>query len=438
MSDMRDDLDELGRRLWPTTDALRPAQSAAGAGGRGIGTRLHHFELLVTLAAAVLLIGVIGGAVALGRSLSGHTPTPIPATSSSPSPAPSASASPATPSPSPSPTPALVQQIVWTIDTTPGMTVRIGTATGGFRTVAHIDGNPSPLALGAGVGHLLYMLESTHHLYALDLTTGAVIDEGGGGSDEFYGGAFFVDGTRVAYIRQTGPGAEQLRVLDFRTGTNTTVKTYSTSQVDIPQVWTDTGIAALRTTVPYTDGRPSGMAILDPATGAEIAATNSNSSTWVVASDGRHAAQTVGTANDSIAAATIGTAPRTVRTATQHYLQPIGVSPEGSIVYTDWPGAGGNFAGITLSPYFGLFTISNGQATQVSKYSPADSYGPAAFIDATHFVTALAKASSATSAPSSVLLIGGPGGLTGLDNFDGNATGVFVLDPLVAITNPTP
>ncbi len=29
MSDMRDDLDELGRRLWPTTDALRPGAGEA-------------------------------------------------------------------------------------------------------------------------------------------------------------------------------------------------------------------------------------------------------------------------------------------------------------------------------------------------------------------------------------------------------------------------
>src|ERR1017187_8441729 len=113
MTDMRDDLDELGRRLWRSTDALRPAEGSPARSRQRPGRRFWRFEPLVTLAAAVLLVVVIGGAVVLGPALS--SPTPVPAGPSGSSPV-SPTSPTATASSSPSPTAAPVPHvIVWAV-----------------------------------------------------------------------------------------------------------------------------------------------------------------------------------------------------------------------------------------------------------------------------------------------------------------------------------
>ncbi len=74
MSDLRTDLDELGRRLWPRSEALRTRRTRAGA-ARG---HRRAQEPLAAVAAAAVLIAILGTAILLGRTQSARTARPAP------------------------------------------------------------------------------------------------------------------------------------------------------------------------------------------------------------------------------------------------------------------------------------------------------------------------------------------------------------------------
>jgi hypothetical protein len=394
MTGMGDDLDELGRRLWPATDALRPAGATQGSGGGG-GGRRRRFEPLVTLAAAVLLIGVIGGAVLLGRSLSsgkpapsGPTPTP-PVSATSPSPS-------ASISPSPSPTAAATPTphvIVWAAAGPTSTAIRVGEASGGFHTVATIPTTRNYAVLGSGGHRVLFSQESNGHLYDLDINSGTITDRGGASGDRFFGAAFSPDGTQVEYLRLTASGTGQVRLLDFGSGAITGLQSFSRDPMDVPEVWTAAGVAATGLNLPINEGIGAGFAMLDPSTGARIATTDAQVRTWSIAADGVHAAHSEavppGPPDPGVLdTEVIGSAAQVaVREDTNHRIRVLAVSPDGSsVVFSDDPTMGG-FAGISLSSDYGLFTVSGGHRTQVAHYggAPGD-YLSGAYLKATDFV----------------------------------------------------
>ncbi len=79
MSDMRRDLEELGAKLWPDPNELRPGGAGARAPQQKPRMRHRGFEPLVTATTAVVLIAAIAVAVALGRATAPYVASPRPA-----------------------------------------------------------------------------------------------------------------------------------------------------------------------------------------------------------------------------------------------------------------------------------------------------------------------------------------------------------------------
>jgi hypothetical protein len=433
MSDMRDDLDELGRRLWPATDALLPKQTGATVGHAAPARRWWRLEPLATLLAAVLLVGVIGGAVVLGRSLSSRTP--VPGTPTPTAPAPTVGTTPvtsATPSPTPAPVPHV---IVWTATDSTGTMIRVGAASGGFRTVATLPASSEPVILGAGGHRLLFWEQVSGHVLDLDLNSGAITDHGGESADSFYGAAFSPDGTRVEYLRQTAANTGQIQVLDFNSGATTGLQSFTTNPLDVPEVWSTAALAALRDVIPNADRPLPGFALLDPTTGARTATTDASVLSWAIAADGVHAAHAttgvagpVGPSGRDIATETIGSPPQTIlQESSNHALTVLGIDVDGSaVLYTDDPTMGG-YAGITLSPDFGLFTFAAGHRTQVAHYTGTPGYYVAArYLSATDFVV-VALNESPTLPTCTLMLSTGGGPPTRLDTLPGGPSSVFVV-----------
>ncbi len=76
MSKMQEDLDDLGRRLWPRSDALRPARAKAGAPGRVVGERRRGLDLFATVAIVAAVVAVLAIPIALGRLATPNTASP--------------------------------------------------------------------------------------------------------------------------------------------------------------------------------------------------------------------------------------------------------------------------------------------------------------------------------------------------------------------------
>jgi Tol biopolymer transport system component len=78
MNDMQRDLDELGRRLWPRSDALRPARTRRGASGRNHGERGRRVNLLVAVAVVTVVVAILAVPIVLGRLQSRHIAPAVP------------------------------------------------------------------------------------------------------------------------------------------------------------------------------------------------------------------------------------------------------------------------------------------------------------------------------------------------------------------------
>ena len=87
MNDMQRELDELGRRLWPRSDALRPAPTRRGA-SRGIpGKRGRGLNLLAAVAVVAVVVAILAVPILVGRFHSRHTTSAVqPSAVSSPTP----------------------------------------------------------------------------------------------------------------------------------------------------------------------------------------------------------------------------------------------------------------------------------------------------------------------------------------------------------------
>lgn len=73
MNDMQRELDELGQRLWPRSDALRPAAIKRGALGRIPGTRLRGLNLLAAIAVVAVVVAILAIPIVVGKLHSEHT-----------------------------------------------------------------------------------------------------------------------------------------------------------------------------------------------------------------------------------------------------------------------------------------------------------------------------------------------------------------------------
>jgi hypothetical protein len=87
VNDMQRELDELGRRLWPRSDVLRPARTRRGA-SRGIpGKRGRGLNLLAAVAVVAVVVAILAVPILVGRFHSRHTTSAVqPSAVSSPTP----------------------------------------------------------------------------------------------------------------------------------------------------------------------------------------------------------------------------------------------------------------------------------------------------------------------------------------------------------------
>jgi hypothetical protein len=295
---------------------------------------------------------------------------------------------------------------------------------------------PSPQAqdLGAGGHRLLFWDGATGHVYDIDTTTGTITDRGGGPGFSFYGGAFSADGQQVEYVRQTAPNTGELRVLDFASGVITPLRSFTANPLDVPEVWEQHGVAAVRDAEPNLDSPQEGFALLDSTTGNRIGTTAAASLSTAIAADGFHAALTqytalgdvsggTGGSSNTLATVDIGSPPSVVLQEKDHALRVLAVSPDGStVVYSDSPAAGTGGASVSQSPDFGLFTLAHGTRNQVA-HDDGTEFSSAAFVNAADFLVVAVKGGTAvTLARSSA---GGP--LVPWDTANGAAGHVYVV-----------
>jgi hypothetical protein len=154
--------------------------------------------------------------------------------------------------------------------------------------------------------------------------------------------------------------------------------------------------------VGYSDAGIIGAARLDPATGLRTAHTDLGGHGAVVLSaDGTHGAYAVhsslGDEGDvpgslypqpynTLRIFTVGATPTNVVSAAHHAIVPLAASRDGSRVLFFDDSAAGGFAGISMSPDFGLLQWNGSTKSQIAPYGTK--WDAAAFVDATTFVAA--------------------------------------------------
>ncbi len=212
-----------------------------------------------------------------------------------------------------------------------------------------------------------------------------------------FGAAISPDGTRVAYML-ADPSGGRLRILTLATGASATIRTYPERTVDAPVAWTNTSII-VTTLVPFSDAGPQAAARLDPATGVQtLVSSVVGAHNPAYSGDGMHAAyssRTTGLGDESDGAGSqipiplntvrtvaLGSSPTDVVQKAHHNFEVLAVSQSGTQVLYSSDSSAGGFAGISLSPDFGLFTYSAGTATQLEKLD-GPRWDAAAFVDDT-------------------------------------------------------
>jgi len=306
----------------------------------------------------------------------------------------------ATASATPSAGPPLV---VWTVTSGGSTAIRTLTPTGGSpHTIATIPSN-SPI-LGVGGGKLVYMTSPTAlHVVSLASGADASFTTGASGSDTLFGGAVSPDGTKVAYTVATMSSGSSLKVLTVATGASSTVHMYSGGPVPAPVLWTTSTIVATDV-VPYSDAGPQAAAGLNPTTGDEIANTSvAGAAGPVYGADGTHVANaihtpTLGDDGDSqggpgpqmpfntLRTFSLGGTPAIVYQKPHHNVNTLAVSTAGTNVLFFNDSSVGGFAGISMSPDFGLFMYASGAPpVQVEKLDGPRWDGAAFAEDSTAF-----------------------------------------------------
>lgn len=229
--------------------------------------------------AAVPVLSVVGLLAGCG--------SPSPAASVSPS----STASPA--GSSATPTPAAAAMAVWGLASADGRTLEIREAPldGGSaaRSVARLDGGYRLLAVGGGRA----MVAQESSLTLVDLGSGTVTPQPAvtsGTPGAILGGAFSPDGARFACAAGS-PSGGGLQVLDIASHSVRTLVRFPSNVWQAPQVWTASGITAVRVRA-FSEGFSDGMTLIDDHTGSTLGSssfTGGSGGGGAVAPDGRNA-----------------------------------------------------------------------------------------------------------------------------------------------------
>ena len=298
----------------------------------------------------------------------------------------------------PTQTPAGPPQVVWVVRSGAVKVVRVLSPSGGSpRTLVSVPLDATVAGVGGGQIAFLYGDRSLH-LYSLGSGGSVAFPTGIATGEDIFGGALSPDGRRFAFAVVRSATAGSLRLLDIATGVSTTLRTYSSATVDAPTEWVDTRILA-ETVVGFSDAGPQAAVAIDPSSGAETASTSiAGAAGTAFSPDGMHVFDTthspLGDDADSAGGPgpqqpfntlrefTIGSTPSTLYSAAHHQLSVFAVSDDGSsAVYYNDSSAGG-FAGISLSPQFGLFLIHGTTPLQLTHYGEGGRWDAGAFVDA--------------------------------------------------------
>lgn len=301
--------------------------------------------------------------------------------------------------PTATPTPVGPALVVWSTKAGAAQVIRTLPASGGAaHTIATIPG--SAQVVGAGGGKLVYIANALS-LHVVSLATGADTGFATGAvstSSAVFGGAVSPDGTRVAYVVAAPAGGAQLRVLALAAGTSMVLHAYTSGPVDAPVEWTATRIVAT-SIVPFSDAGPQAAVALDPSTGAE---TNSSSIAGsggpTFSADGMTAANAVHTSGlgddgdspggpgpampfNTLRVFSVGATPAIVYQKVHHNITVLAVSADGTHVLFFNDSSAGGFAGISMSPDFGLFAYAGGASP--TQFEPLDGprWDAAAYVD---------------------------------------------------------
>jgi hypothetical protein len=264
--------------------------------------------------------------------------------------------------------------------------------------------------LAADDGRLAYEDSSDASVHVLNLTSGTNtrydtgVPSAAPDSVSILGGAFSPDGTRFAYNLDMLSGGS-LRVIDLAGGASKVLRTWGASvPVDEPNAWTDSAIEAT-TVVPFSDAGPQAAVTLNPDTGADLKTSNVSDSTGPVYAASTPTAATafhsggLGDDGDSAGAPgppqpfnsvrvfTVGGSSTTVFSKAHHAVSVLAEARDGSatLFYADT--SAGAFAGISMSPDFGLFVYRSGSPVQLSGYD-GSRYDGGAFLEGGQVVVA--------------------------------------------------
>ena len=332
---------------------------------------------------------------------------------------------------------------MWAVKHGASIDVRVLSPAGGSpHTVASAPMDAQFIGFGTGLiaAHKIGALYSDKTFHTWDISTGATTSfpSGAAAADGVFGGAFSPDGTRLAYATVT-PSSGALHIATLATGTSIVIHTYSTNTVDAPVGWTPTRITAV-TVVGFSDAGPQADVALDPATGTETSSTSiAGSGGSAFSADGTHVADvthsTLGDEGDSpggpgpqqpfntLRTFTLGATPANAYPPVAHHqIGVFSLSPDGTTtVYYNDSSAGG-FAGISMSPDFGLFFLHSGTPTQLTHYGEVGRWDSAAFIDTSTAVMAVHSGSDEH------LVLVGPGHTppTMIDSVAGGDSPTFV------------
>jgi hypothetical protein len=388
---------------------------------RPLATRLRPLAALpVVLLAACGSGGGSSPSLSASPSASGAAPTATVVA------APTATATPAAPA-----------LLVWVVGSGSSGASQVRTVPVGGG-IAHVVASlPSDvLALASGSGKLA-VASTDHSLQVIDLASGAVDTYPVSSDSQVFaaGGAFSPDGKRFAFVVvRADPFNASLQVLDLVTKVSTTLRTFSTNPVDVPQRWNvDAMVGA---TMPaFADAVTVALVRLDPTTGERLASSDiGGPGTVPISTDGVHAAMSthnpLGDEGDApggqfpqpfntLRAVTIGSPPADVFREPHHQVAPLALSASGgTICYSDDPAAGG-FAGITLSPAFGLFLRTGSTSTQLAHWDGSR-------WDRGVFVGSAVALANHTSSAEKLELVSAGGAASTLDTVSGGDEPVFL------------
>ncbi|HEY6378036.1 MAG TPA: hypothetical protein VI316_02540 [Candidatus Dormibacteraeota bacterium] len=344
---------------------------------------------LARLALAALPLTLIG----CGGGTTTVTVTPAPPSSSATAP-PTTTSTATSSTASATPAPGPVISLVWVVATPTGAQIRqVRPGAGPVRTIATLAPDDHVVAHGSG---LIVVATATRWFRIITVSDGSSrLPAGGFGGVFLDGAALSPDGTKLAYVDSVGGLSGALKVIDLGTGSSTTLRTFPNNRLDVPATWSDTGIGATNI-VGASDAPPQAALTLNPATGARVASTViANLAAIVLTADAAHAALILHSALgdeadfaggpgpqgpfNTLQLATIGGGVVTLLKEAHHDITALASLPSGDRVLVHDGSAAGGFAGISLSPDFGLIAVGGGGAKAQYAKEDGTQYDSGAF-----------------------------------------------------------